>query len=277
MKKLKKKSWRLLVLIFPQSKVWFSFLNFLISHLRKQKSKIFSIPPPPHLCCFTSASVERWTFLDVLSHPRLVRAKRENFDGKGLSLWETRPSPRLLLSCGVFAHRTLTGKVSGPFLMGICIPQWRVTAPKGQEKTGPSIGSWKPFEGTDEQEVQRAPHPCKPPLALKNRTSLNCATLCLYQGVDEGEGWSWGVLDQSFTTERLLTRLRLQRWPPAYKNGGLSPVPTTWTTPRTPYLVIAHMFRCVACMQSGVCAGIKTPQADEDNAPVVVSGRYLWK
>lgn len=68
-----------------------------------------------------------------------------------------------------------------------------MTALKGQEKTGASIGLWKLFKETDELKEQRGSHtfppslhPCKPPLALKNRTSLNCATRCLYHRAEGG-------------------------------------------------------------------------------------------
>lgn len=139
-------------------------------------------------CPFTSSSCQ--------DGGRKLWWKRSPSPSLSLSaFWEMRPSPRLLLSCGVFKWRAPTGKVSGQFLTWICIPQWRVTALKGQEKTGASIDSWKLFKETDELKEQRASHtslpslhPCKPPLALKNRTSLNCATRCLYHGA-EGELW----------------------------------------------------------------------------------------
>lgn len=72
-----------------------------------------------------------------------------------------------------------------------------MTVLKGQEKTGASICSWKLFKETDELKEQRGSHTslhrCKPPLALKNRTSLNCAALCLYHGVGVWRGCEGGV------------------------------------------------------------------------------------
>lgn len=180
-----------------QSKIFSSGSSLIASQFSPQQSAIRE-RIPFFSDSAASPSRKRWTLPSVLSHPHLVKTERENFDGKGLSsslsaFWETRPSPHLLLSCGVFERRALTGKVSGQFLTWICIPQWRVTALKGQEKTGASIGLWKLFKETDELKEQRGSHtfppslhPCKPPLALKNRTSLNCATRCLYHRTEGG-------------------------------------------------------------------------------------------
>lgn len=140
---------------------------------------------------------ERDELYQVSFHILILSGRREKTLMEKVSLplsppafGETRPSPYLLLSRSVFESRSLTGNVSGQFLTWICIPQWWVTALKGQEKTGASIGSWKLFKETDELNEQRGSHssppslhPCKPPLALKNRTSLNFATWCLYHSV----------------------------------------------------------------------------------------------
>lgn len=107
-----------------------------------------------------------------------------------------------------------------------------MTALKGQEKTGTSIGLWELFKETDELKEQRGSHtsppslrPCKPQLALKNRTSLNCATRCLYHSVAEGDvcavvagqrGW---LKDQSVAAEELLILLHHQCCSPAYKSS----------------------------------------------------------
>lgn len=179
-----------------QSKIFSSGSSLIASQFSPQQSAIRE--RIPFFLTLLLLHLERDELYQVSFHILILSRRREKtlMEKVSLSLsafWETRPSPHLLLSCGVFERRALTGKVSDQFLTWICIPQWRVTALKGQEKTGASIGLWKLFKETDELKEQRGSHtsppslhPCKPPLALKNRTSLNCATRCLYHRAEGG-------------------------------------------------------------------------------------------
>lgn len=105
------------------------------------------------------------------------------------ALWETRPSPHLLLSCGVFW-------APGPHDRKSVRPVSDVNLhPSMTDDSAERPGEHRAidrhcFKETDEPKEQGGSHtsppslhPCKPPLALKNRTSLNCATWCLYHSV----------------------------------------------------------------------------------------------
>lgn len=162
------------------------------------------------------------------------------------AFWEMRPSPRLLLSCSLSERRGRQEKCQASF--------WREFASfndgwqrwKARRKP-PHWSSHGNYSKKQMSWRSRGPSPrrsCKPPLALKNRTSLNCATRRLYQGVE------WGApKDQSFAAEELLTGLGHRHCCPAYQSSRLSRrVPTT-TTP----VCCCLMRACVVRKHKNTC------------------------